>query len=111
MKKLGLNYRVSLLAAQDCSFASSKTYDIEVWMPGQNEYKEVSSVSNCKDFQSRRCAIRYRENASGKPRLVHTLNGSSLALPRLMVALMETGQKSDGTIEFPEVLRSIDVGI
>ena len=110
LKKLDLHYRISLLAAQDCSFASSKTYDIEVWMPGQKEYKEVSSISNCTDFQARRCAIRYRKDA-GKPQLVHTLNGSSLALPRLMVALMETGQRADGTIDLPDVLKKVVIGI
>lgn len=106
LQKLGLHYRVSLLAAQDCSFPSSKTYDIEVWMPGQNEYKEVSSISNCTDFQSRRCAIRFKEEAGSKAKLVHTLNGSSLALPRLMVALIETYQQSDGSIVLPDILRS-----
>lgn len=111
LKKLGLHYRVSLLAAQDCSFASAKTYDIEVWMPGQKEYKEVSSVSNCTDFQARRCAIRYRPSQSEKPHLVHTLNGSSLALPRLVVALVESGQQADGSVIFPEVLKSVVIGV
>lgn len=111
LQKLGLHYRVSLLAAQDCSFASAKTYDIEIWMPGQKEYKEVSSVSNCTDYQSRRCAIRYRDKAGGKPQLVHTLNGSSLALPRLMVALIESGQRADGSIDFPDALKSVSIGI
>lgn len=80
-------------------------------MPGQKEYKEVSSISNCTDFQSRRCGIRYRESAGEKTRLVHTLNGSSLALPRLVVALYETGQQEDGSIKFPEILRSISIGV
>jgi seryl-tRNA synthetase len=111
LQKLGLHYRISLLAAQDCSFASAKTYDIEVWMPGQKEYKEVSSISNCTDFQARRCAIRYRKDVAAKPQLVHTLNGSSLALPRLMVALIETGQREDGTVEFPDVLKNVRIGI
>lgn len=111
LKKLDIHYRISLLAAQDCSFASAKTYDIEIWMPGQKEYKEVSSVSNCTDYQARRCAIRYRKDASSKPQLVHTLNGSSLALPRLMVALIEAGQRADGTIEFPDVLKSVTIGV
>ena len=111
LKKLNIHYRISLLAAQDCSFASAKTYDIEIWMPGQKEYKEVSSVSNCTDYQARRCAIRYRKEASSKPHLAHTLNGSSLALPRLMVALIETGQRADGTVEFPDVLKSVTIGI
>ena len=104
LKELGLHYRVSLLASQDCSFASSKTYDIEVWLPGQNEFYEVSSCSNCTDFQSRRAKIRYRKTANAKPNLVHTLNASSLALPRLVVAIMETYQKEDGSIELPPLL-------
>lgn len=106
LKKLGLHYRVSLLAAQDCSFQSAKTFDIEVWLPGQNRYYEVSSASNCTDFQSRRGKIRYRDSQDEKTQLVHTLNASSLALPRLMVALMETYQQEDGTIALPEVLKN-----
>lgn len=105
LQALGLSYQISLLAAQDCSFASTKTFDLEVWLPGQNEYKEVSSCSNCTDFQSRRAQIRYRKTAGHKPELVHTLNASSLAVPRLMVALMETYQQSDGSIELPDVLK------
>lgn len=105
LQKLGLHYRVSLLAAQDCSFASAKTYDIEVWLPGQKEYKEVSSVSTCSDFQARRCALRYKETVTAKPNLVYTLNGSSLALPRLLVALLETYQTESGDILWPEVLK------
>jgi seryl-tRNA synthetase len=106
LQQLGLHYRVSLLATQDCSFASAKTYDIEVWMPGQNAYYEVSSISNCTDFQARRGGIRYRKTASSKPTLVYTLNGSSLALSRLMVALIETYQNMDGTITIPDILKS-----
>lgn len=105
LQQLGLHYRVSLLAAQDCSFASAKTYDIEVWLPGQNAYYEVSSSSYCTDFQARRGAIRYKKHAMKKTELVHTLNTSSLAIPRLMVALLETYQKADGTVELPEVLK------
>jgi seryl-tRNA synthetase len=101
LQQLGLHYRVSLLAAQDCSFPSARTYDIEVWMPGQQAYYEVSSISNCTDFQARRGLIRYRPEVDAKPELVHTLNGSSLALPRLMVALMETYQQQDGSIKLP----------
>lgn len=104
LQQLGLHYRVSLLAAQDCSFASAKTYDIEVWLPGQNAYYEVSSSSNCTDFQSRRGAIRYKNHSMKKPELAYTLNTSSLAVPRLMVALIENYQKSDGTVELPAVL-------
>ncbi len=106
LQKLGLHYRVSLLAAQDCSFQSAKTYDIEVWLPGQNRYYEVSSASNCTDFQARRGKIRYRNEQGAPTQLVHTLNASSLALPRLMVALLETYQQADGTIALPEVLKN-----
>lgn len=104
LNQLGLHYRVSLLAAQDCSFASAKTYDIEVWLPGQKQYYEVSSCSNCTDFQARRGQIRYRKTSESKTELVYTLNSSSLALPRLMVALMETYQQADGSIKLPDVL-------
>lgn len=107
IKQLGLHYRISLLAAQDCSFASAKTYDIEVWMPGQKAYYEVSSCSNCTDFQARRAAIRYKKEINSKTNLVHTLNSSSLALPRLMVALMETYQQEDGSIALPDALKFV----
>jgi len=107
LKQLGLHYRVSLLAAQDCSFSSSKTYDIEVWLPGQNEYYELSSCSNCTDFQSRRAKIRYRTKTDSKPVLVNTLNASSLALPRLIVALLETYQQKDGMLDLPVILKDL----
>lgn len=106
LQKFNLHYRISLLAAQDCSFQSAKTFDIEVWLPGQDRYMEVSSCSNCTDFQSRRGGMRYRKDAHSKTTLVHTLNASSLALPRLMAAIMETYQQSDGTIAIPEVLKN-----
>jgi len=105
LQALGLHYRVVLLAGQDASWASAKTYDIEIWCPGQNEYKEVSSISNCTDFQARRGMIRFKDKPESKTQLVHTLNGSSLALPRLMVALMETYQQPDGSIIIPEILQ------
>lgn len=105
LQKLDLHYRVSLLAAQDCSFASAKTYDIEVWLPGQGCYYEVSSISNCTDFQSRRGLIRFKRTPESKSELVYTLNGSSLALSRLMVAIMEVYQNADGSITIPEVLK------
>ena len=105
LDQLGLHYRISLLAAQDCSFQSAKTYDIEVWLPGQGEYYEVSSASNCTDFQARRGMMRYKTSQESKTELVHTLNASSLALPRLMVAIMETYQQPDGSIAIPEVLK------
>ena len=107
LQQLGLSYQISLLAAQDCSFASSKTFDIEVWLPGQDRYYEVSSCSNCTDFQARRAKIRYRSGDGEKPTLVHTLNASSLALPRLMVALMENYQQEDGTVLLPDSLQKV----
>jgi len=107
LQQLGLTYQVVLLAGQDCSFASAKTYDLEVWLPGQNRHQEVSSASNCTDFQARRAQIRYRTGDSKKPLLVHTLNASSLALPRLMVALMEQYQQKDGSIKLPKALQEI----
>jgi len=105
LSKLELPYRVVLLAAQECSFASAKTYDIEIWLPGQEGYYEVSSISNCTDFQARRGAIRYKKTEGKGTMLVHTLNGSSLALARLMVAIMEIYQQEDGRIAIPEVLK------
>ncbi|MCK4517207.1 serine--tRNA ligase [Candidatus Babeliales bacterium] len=106
LQQLGLHYQVSLLAAQDCSFSSAKTYDLEVWLPGQGAFYEVSSCSNCTDFQARRAKIRYRSAEGEKPELAHTLNSSSLALPRLMVALMEQYQQEDGSIALPDVLQN-----
>ncbi len=106
LQKLGLHYRILILATQDMSFSSAKTYDIEVWCPGQNEYKEIASISNCTDFQARRGMIRFKEKQDDKAQLAHTLNGSSLALPRLMVALMETYQQPDGSIKLPEILKN-----
>ncbi|MBM17925.1 MAG: serine--tRNA ligase [Epsilonproteobacteria bacterium] len=105
LQQLGLHYRVMLLAAQDTSFQSHKTYDIEVWMPGQSSYYEVSSASNCTDFQARRAKMRYREHEGAKTSYVHTLNASSLALPRLMVALLETYQQKDGSVVLPDCLK------
>lgn len=105
LQALGLHYRISLLAAEDCSFSSAKTYDIEVWLPGQGVFYEVSSISNCTDFQARRGLIRYKKTTDKKTRLVHTLNGSSLALSRLMVAIMEVYQQHDGSIVIPSVLK------
>ncbi|MDQ5890459.1 MAG: Serine--tRNA ligase [Candidatus Dependentiae bacterium] len=107
LQMLGLTYQVMLLAGQDCSFGSAKTYDLEVWLPGQNRHQEVSSASNCTDFQARRAQIRYRSGDTKKPVLAHTLNASSLALPRLMVALMEQGQQEDGSIKLPKTLQDM----
>jgi seryl-tRNA synthetase len=103
LKKLGLPYRVMLLCTGDMSFGSAKTYDLEVWLPAQNTYREISSVSNCEAFQSRRMQARFR-NTQGKPELVHTLNGSGLAVGRTLVALLEHYQEADGSIDIPAVL-------
>lgn len=104
LQGLGLHYRNMLLVTGDMSFAASRTIDIEVWLPGQDRYYEVSSISNCTDYQSRRSHIRYREKGS-KPELLHTLNGSGLATSRLMVALLENNQNADGSITIPKVLQ------
>ena len=104
LKALGLHYRVVTLATGDLSFASAKTYDIEVWAAGAERYLEVSSISNFEDFQARRASIRFR-NESGKIEFVHTLNGSGLATPRTFIALIETYQNKDGSIDVPSVLQ------
>ncbi len=103
LQLLGLHYRIVLLCTGDMGFASAKTYDIEVWAPGQNAYLEVSSCSNCEDFQARRANIKFK-SADGKNRFVHILNGSGTALARLYVALLETYQQADGSVKIPEVL-------
>ncbi len=105
LKRLELPYRVVLLASGDMGFGSAKTYDIEVWLPGQNAYREISSLSNCRDFQARRAQIRYRKEHGGKPRFAHTLNGSGLAVGRTMVAILENYQQADGTVAIPGALR------
>ncbi|MDD5288718.1 MAG: serine--tRNA ligase [Dehalococcoidales bacterium] len=104
-QKLGLPYRVLQICTGDIGFGSTMTYDIEVWTPGCQEWLEVSSCSNCGDFQARRTNIRYRPAPDAKPQFVHTLNGSGLALPRIMIAIMENYQQADGTIAVPEVLQ------
>ena len=103
LKKLGLPYRVITLCTGDMGFGAAKTYDIEVWLPAQNTYREISSVSNCEAFQARRMQARFR-NAQGKPELVHTLNGSGLAVGRTLVAVLENNQQADGSVNVPEVL-------
>jgi seryl-tRNA synthetase len=111
-QKLGLTYRVIQLCTGDLGFAAVKTFDIEMWAPGCQEWLEVSSCSNCGDFQARRANIRYRPDSEAKPRLVHTLNGSGLALPRVMISIMENYQQGDGSILVPKVLKpymNIDV--
>lgn len=104
LEGLGLHYRLCKLVTGDMSFTAAKTVDVEVWLPGQNRYYEVSSISNCTDYQARRSHIRYR-TASEKPALVHTLNGSGLATSRLLVALLENNQNKDGSVHLPPVLQ------
>jgi len=105
LQKLGLAYRVMVLATGDMGFAACKTHDIEVWLPGQGAYREISSCSNCGDFQARRMQARWRDPDSKKPQLVHTLNGSGLAVGRALIAVMENYQQRDGSIRIPDVLR------
>ncbi len=105
LQKLGLPYRKMLLCTGDMGFAAAKTYDLEVWLPSQNTYREISSCSNCEDFQARRMQARWRNPQSGKPELVHTLNGSGLAVGRTLVAVMENNQNADGSITVPAALR------
>jgi seryl-tRNA synthetase len=104
LKKLGLPYRVIILCTGDMGFSAAKTYDLEVWLPAQNTYREISSCSNCESFQARRMQARFR-NAQGKNELVHTLNGSGLAVGRTLVAVLENCQRADGSVIVPEVLR------
>jgi seryl-tRNA synthetase len=105
LKRLELPYRVMLLSTGDMGFSAAKTYDIEVWLPGQNAFREISSCSNCTDFQARRAALRYRPDAKAKPRFVHTLNGSGLAVGRTLIAVLENYQQADGSVIIPEALR------
>jgi seryl-tRNA synthetase len=104
LQKLELPYRVVALCTGDMGFGSTKTYDLEVWLPGQNAYREISSCSNCEAFQARRMQARYR-NAQGKTELVHTLNGSGLAVGRALVAVIENHQNADGSVRVPTALR------
>jgi len=104
-QKLGIPYRVLQLCSGDLGFASTKSYDIEMWAPGCAEWLEVSSCSNCSDFQARRANIRYRPQLGEKPQFVHTLNGSGVALPRVLIAVLENYQQPDGSVAVPEVLR------
>jgi len=105
LEELGLAHRVMLLCAGDTGFNSAKTYDVEVWLPGADAYREISSCSNCTDFQARRTNIRFRREAGAKPELVHTLNGSGLAVGRTLLALVENYQRADGGITIPPVLQ------
>ncbi|HRF22274.1 MAG TPA: serine--tRNA ligase [Comamonas denitrificans] len=104
LQKLGLPYRVMSLCTGDMGFGAAKTYDLEVWLPGQGKYREISSISNCEDFQARRLQARFK-NAKGKNELVHTLNGSGLAVGRCLVAVLENYQNQDGSVTIPEALR------
>jgi seryl-tRNA synthetase len=105
LKRLGLHYRVVALCTTDMSFSSAKTYDLEVWLPGQQLFREISSCSNFESFQARRANIRFRREGKGKSEFVHTLNGSGLAVGRTWLAVLENYQQADGSVVVPEVLR------
>jgi len=105
LKRLGLAYRVMLLSTGDMGFSARKTYDLEVWLPGQQTYREISSCSNCGDFQARRMRARFRPEGAKGARFVHTLNGSGLAVGRTLIAVLENRQQRDGSVIVPEVLR------
>ena len=111
LKRLKIPYRVVELCTGDLGFGSAKTYDLEVWVPGQNTYREISSCSNCEDFQARRANIRYRKENKGRPIFVHTLNGSGLAVGRTLVAVLENYQQKDGSVVIPDALRSYMGGL
>lgn len=111
LKRLGLPFRRMLLCAGDTGFSSAKTYDLEVWLPGQDAYREISSCSNFRDFQARRLQARWRNPETGKPELVHTLNGSGLAVGRTLIAILENYQEADGSVVVPDVLRSYMGGL
>ncbi len=111
LQLLGLPYRVVELCTADLGFSAAKTFDIEVWLPGQNTYREISSCSNFEDFQARRASIRFRENEKSKPEFVHTLNGSGLAVGRTVVAILENCQQEDGSVLIPDVLRHYMGGV
>ncbi|HEX3129676.1 MAG TPA: serine--tRNA ligase, partial [Thermoanaerobaculia bacterium] len=105
LELLGLPYRRMTLCTGDMGFGAAKTYDLEVWLPGQGLYREISSCSNCEDFQARRADLRYRPAGGGKARLLHTLNGSGLAVGRTLIAILENYQQADGSVVIPEPLR------
>lgn len=111
LKGLGLHYRVMELCTGDLPFSAARTFDLEVWLPGQHRYYECSSISNCDDFQARRANIRFKRDQTSSPEFVHTLNGSGLATSRVMVALLETHQKENGSIDIPDVLRPYMQGL
>jgi seryl-tRNA synthetase len=105
LTRLGLPHRTVLLCTGDMGFASAKTYDIEVWLPSQNTYREISSCSNCETFQARRAGIRFKREGGGKSAFVHTLNGSGVAVGRTVLAILENYQQKDGSVVVPEALR------
>ena len=111
LQKLGLHYRVVVLCSGALGFSAAKTCDLEVWLPSQNTYREISSCSNFTDYQARRAKIRYKADAKTKPEFVHTLNGSGLAAGRLFVAILENFQQSDSSIKVPAVLQSYINGL
>ncbi len=111
LKRLGLHYRVVVLSAGDMGFAARKTYDIEVWLPGEGAFREISSCSNCGDFQARRMKARFREKGEKGTRFVHTLNGSGLAVGRTLIAVLENYQTASGTIRVPEALKAYMNGL
>jgi seryl-tRNA synthetase len=114
LQVLGLPYRVVSLSTGDLGFGSAKTYDVEVWLPGQDAYREISSCSNCEDFQARRANLRYRPSrpdGGGKPALLHTLNGSGLAVGRTLIAILENYQQADGSILLPPALHPYMGGV
>ncbi|MCK5917617.1 MAG: serine--tRNA ligase, partial [Cocleimonas sp.] len=111
LQKLELPYRTVVLCTGDTGFSAKKTYDLEVWLPGQQKYREISSCSNVGDFQARRMSARYRNSDTGKPEFLHTLNGSGLAVGRALVAVIENYQQEDGSIRIPKVLKSYMGGL
>jgi seryl-tRNA synthetase len=111
LRRLGLPYRVVALCAGDVGFGSAKTYDLEVWLPGQDKYREISSCSNCEAFQARRMQARWRNPETGKPEPLHTLNGSGVAVGRALVAVLENYQNQDGSVTVPEALRPYMGGV
>jgi len=111
LQLLGLPYRTVVLSTGDMGFGAAKTYDIEVWLPSQNTFREISSCSNCEDFQARRMNLRFRRAGGAKPEFVHTLNGSGLAVGRTWIAILENYQQADGSIEIPEILQSYMNGL
>jgi seryl-tRNA synthetase len=111
LELLELPYRRMCLSTGDMGFSAAKTYDLEVWLPGQSAFREISSCSNCEDFQARRASLRYRPGDGGKPRFLHTLNGSGLAVGRTLIAVLENYQQADGSVVIPEALRPYTPGL